>query len=253
MIEEMETWPLERYGLAARHLGQFNGAYLVGRSWPDEPWLSTGRVRDWLAESEATLRNLRSLSQHRLVRLWFKGDSIERTLRLWGEQAAFLEALDRLPRSLCHHDAFRRNLMARSGLDGQDQTIAIDWAIMGTGTIGEEIATLVGMSLRYLEVDGSQAETLDDIVFEEYLRGLRDAGWDGDEKLVRFGFTASAALYIGVAEAGLTLDWALSDEAEAECRQETGYSLEYVLGQQAPIQEYLLDLGDEARMLMNSL
>jgi hypothetical protein len=124
---------------------------------------------------------------------------------------------------------------------------------MGTGTVGKEIATLVGMSLRYLEVDGNQAKTLDDIVFDDSLKGLRGVGWEGDENLVRFGFTASADLYIGIAEAGLTLDWALSDEAEAECRQETGYSLEYVLGQQAPIQDYLLDLGDEALMLMNAL
>ena len=33
------TWPLSRYGLAARHLGQFNGAYLTGRPLPAAPWL----------------------------------------------------------------------------------------------------------------------------------------------------------------------------------------------------------------------
>jgi hypothetical protein len=42
-------WPLERYGLAARHLGRFNGAYLTGRRLPGWPWLSVGRVRQWLA------------------------------------------------------------------------------------------------------------------------------------------------------------------------------------------------------------
>ena len=253
IAEEMDTWPLERYGLAARHLGQFNGAYLAGRARPEASWLSGGRVRDWLAESEPTIRNLRRISQHPLAQLWFKGDSVERTLRLWTERAVFLQVLGRLPRSLCHHDAFRRNLLARSGPDGQEQTVAIDWAIMGTGAVGEEIATLAGMTLRYLDVDGSQAKDLDAIVFDGYLNGLRDAGWTEDEALVRFGFTASAALYIGVAEAGLTLDWALSDEAEAECEQESGYSLDYLLAQQAPIQEYLLDLGDEARTLLKAI
>ena len=34
------TWPLSRFGLAARDLGRFNGAYLVGRAPPTEPWLS---------------------------------------------------------------------------------------------------------------------------------------------------------------------------------------------------------------------
>jgi len=33
-------WPLKRYALAARHAGQFNGAYLAGRPIPDVPWLS---------------------------------------------------------------------------------------------------------------------------------------------------------------------------------------------------------------------
>ena len=82
---------------------------------------------------------------------------------------------------------------------------------------------------------------------------MRDAGWAGNESLVRFGFAASAALYIGVAEAGLTLDWALSDEAAAECEQEEGYPLDYLLSQQAPVQAYLLDLGDEARALLSVL
>src|SRR5262249_6914698 len=32
-------WPLERYGTAARHLGQFNGAYMAGRPIPPFPWI----------------------------------------------------------------------------------------------------------------------------------------------------------------------------------------------------------------------
>ena len=37
-------WPLAQLGLAARHLGAFNGAYLVSRALPTEPWLN-----GWLA------------------------------------------------------------------------------------------------------------------------------------------------------------------------------------------------------------
>ena len=43
-----EPWPLERYGLAARHLGQFSGAYLAGthRAIPDVPSaVNEGRAR----------------------------------------------------------------------------------------------------------------------------------------------------------------------------------------------------------------
>jgi len=42
--EGYAVWPFARYGLAARHLGQFNGAYLTGRPLPAAPWLSSGRL-----------------------------------------------------------------------------------------------------------------------------------------------------------------------------------------------------------------
>src|SRR5919197_6079361 len=34
------TWSLTEYGLVARHLGQFNGAYLTGHALPNSPWIS---------------------------------------------------------------------------------------------------------------------------------------------------------------------------------------------------------------------
>jgi hypothetical protein len=38
-------WPLARYGLAARHLSQFNGAYLAGRPLSLAVWLEVGWQR----------------------------------------------------------------------------------------------------------------------------------------------------------------------------------------------------------------
>lgn len=254
IAEETEsTWSLERYGLAARHLGQFNGAYFVGRPLPEEPWLSTGRVRDWLDMGEPAILDLRNLSQHPLAQRWLRGDSVERILQLWTEREMLLEVLDRLPRSLCHHDAFRRNLMARFGPNGREQTVAIDWAIVGTGVIGEEIATLVGISLLFLEVNMSKADVLDAIVFEGYLNGLRDAGWKGDARLARFGFATSAALYIGVAGVGVFSNTLLGDEGETIAEKVFGCPRDQLLDQFALLQSYLLDLGDEARTLVGDL
>lgn len=104
-------WPLEHYGVVGRHLGQFNGAYLVGGSVPEKPWFTRGRVRNWLELGEPVLQDLGSLAQHPLARRWLTEESLERIHWLWVEREKFLEALDRLPRSLCHHDAFRRNLL----------------------------------------------------------------------------------------------------------------------------------------------
>ena len=54
------VWTLERYRLAARHLGRFNGPYLVGRPLPGHRWLSTGRVTEWTDLAGPGIRALRS-------------------------------------------------------------------------------------------------------------------------------------------------------------------------------------------------
>ena len=43
------VWPLDCYGMVARHLGRFNGAYLAGRPRPEYAWLSRRWLRDWVA------------------------------------------------------------------------------------------------------------------------------------------------------------------------------------------------------------
>jgi hypothetical protein len=51
--EQPKAWSINRHGLAARHLGQFNGAYLAGRELPPaQPWFYRGhpRSRDWCGE-----------------------------------------------------------------------------------------------------------------------------------------------------------------------------------------------------------
>ena len=113
--------------------------------------------------------------------------------RLWTERERFLAALDRLPRTFCHHDAFRRNLLLRAGPEGEE-LVAIDWAYAGHGAVGEELGQLVVASLYFFEAVGITPRDLDAACFAGYLAGLREAGWAGDERLVRLGFTVDAAL-----------------------------------------------------------
>ncbi len=248
------SWPLERYGLAARHLGQFNGAYFMGRPLPEAPWLSTGRVRDYLARAKPIILDLHRISEHPLAQRWLTGDSIERILQLWADQDMLLEVFDRLPRSLCHFDAFRGNLMTRRGVDDREQTVAIDWAITGIGAIGEEIAPLFVQSLQYFEVEMRQMRVLDSIVFEGYLAGLRDVGWQGNPQMVRFGYTATLALYKGVGFVGFILSLVLNNEGMRQSFEKSlGYPLEHIFEQWAELQTYLLDLGDEARTLLGDV
>ena len=62
------AWPLARYGLAARHLGQFNGAYLTGRPLPSLPWLSRGWLRSLVPQAAPRIAQLPTVLDHPLMR-----------------------------------------------------------------------------------------------------------------------------------------------------------------------------------------
>ena len=111
---------------------------------------------------------------------------------LWDDRERLLDALDRLPQTLCHHDAFRRNLVAHG-----DRIVALDWAFVGPGPVGAEISPLVSATLTFREVGSEQRPELERVVLASYTDGLRAAGWDGPEDQVRYGYAATSALRYG--------------------------------------------------------
>ncbi len=158
------AWPVERYGPAARELGRWQGSF---RALPDEQWLS----RDWL---RAYVERRADISSHEL---------------LWAEREPLFAALDRVPRTLCHLDFWPRNLF-----DDDGATVAIDWAFVGLGAVGEDAGNLVPDSVFDGFVAPERIGELHDLVWAEYLAGLRDAGWPGEERDARLGFCLGAAL-----------------------------------------------------------
>src|SRR5687767_15160996 len=189
-------WPLDRYALVARDLGRFNGAYLAGAPLPEQPWLSRGWLRDFVEPSGpnvADLERLAGAGASPLARQLYPSPVVSEIKRLWMERERFLAALDRLPRTLGHQDAFRRNLLHRAGPAGEE-LVAVDWAYAGHGAVGEELGQLVVASLFFFETVGIVPRELVAACFAGYVAGLGEAGWAGDERLVRLGFTAAAAL-----------------------------------------------------------
>jgi hypothetical protein len=48
------SWAVEHYAVAARHLGQFNGAYLTGHAAiPDEPWITRNWLRKYMENASS--------------------------------------------------------------------------------------------------------------------------------------------------------------------------------------------------------
>jgi hypothetical protein len=140
----------------------------------------------------------------------------------------FLTALDRLPQTFCHLDAFRRNLLHRAEPEGEE-VVAIDWSYAGHGAVGQDLGQLVVASLQFFETVGIAPRDLDAACFAGYVAGLREAVWVGDERLARLGFTADAGLHSSVGLLGRI--WSrVSDPAQRPVVEDQfGRSLEEVV------------------------
>ncbi|HEY64455.1 MAG TPA: hypothetical protein G4O02_07770 [Caldilineae bacterium] len=241
-------WPLEHYGIVARHLGQFNGAYLVGEPMPTYPWLSRDGIRKHVESSAQAIEQLRDVLDHPLVSRWLPGDASEQLFQTWAERDVFLEALDRLPQTICQFDAFRRNLFARQAPDGAMQTVIVDWSYTGCGPLGAELVPLVIGTLIFFEVDLAELSDLDRLAFEGYLEGLQEAGWHGDPRLVRLGYTAGILRYV-LGTVGEILPAILADRRDA-AQQVFAVPPEVLLDQWAAQRRALFSLLSEARRLI---
>ncbi len=255
ITESPTTWTMDRHGSAARHLGHFNGAYLTGRPLPTEqPWTYRGRSRDWITVAKTMVEPFRRYAETAQGRRWLSAQSVTRIERMLANAPLLHAQLARLPLCLCHHDAHRRNLMARDKHSNEAQTVALDWSYLGYGEVGADIAALTAVDLLWMDVAGERARELDGVIFDSYLARLRDVGWQGDPRLARFGYTACAALAFGVAGAIVfgTLVWPDEESAQGLVTI-IGHSRDAILDQQAIVQPFLLDLGEEALQLMERL
>jgi hypothetical protein len=186
------VWSLERYALTAHHLGQFNGRYLSECPLPDFSWLSKNIIQQWVSLSE-----WQSLSwDHPRVLEHYPRSAVNPFRRMLLENERFRAELARLPKTVCHGDTYPTNFMSRFIPGTQEQTVALDWALVGIGALGEDLGQLVlGAQMNLKEI---RQEEIDKSLFESYLDGLRESGCRIDPQWVRFGYAASAALRVGL-------------------------------------------------------
>jgi hypothetical protein len=174
---------------AAMALGRAQGR----ADQPDDDWLSKGFLRaysrsrpvDWslLDDAEAWAQPL--------VRNHFDPALREALVKLHLGADRLLGLMERLPRTVCHLDVWPNNLVRRP--DGA--VVFLDWAFAGDGALGEDIGNLIPDSVFDLLLHFDLLDELDTRLTSAYLAGLRQAGWLGDERLVRLGICASAVKY----------------------------------------------------------
>lgn len=234
-------WSLEHYARAAWHIGRLNGAYVDGTL--PYPWLNRAGSPRGLLEAFRWLEPVIANPQvwtHPLLRNAFPIPVQDRLLRMWQERYRYIDHFESLPQTLCHMDAWRRNMFAREG-----QLVLIDWAYTGYGTVGTDAADLFAASYHMLEVEPCEPDALAGTILAGYMAGLRDSGWQGNETDVRFAFQVFAALkYAGIllwlADVQDITRWTFWETLSEK-------PMKAFLYQQARLIYYMLDQLEEAR------
>ncbi len=246
IADERGDWSLEDFADIAERLGRFNGTWLEASALPDANWLS----KDWHSAIVPALANtfdqLELSLENPLARITLPLEARAEIEAIWRGREIFRRALAKLPRTFCHFDAFRRNVMYRNR-----EVFMIDWALAGIGGIGEDLVSLVAVSLYYEGFTQVFADELDQTVFAGYVRGLRDTGWRGDKRLARIGYTCGMTLR-GLAGVKQDIGY-LTDPSHYERLKEDHHSdnLEEIARFFAEIRRFrLLKMAREARSLL---
>jgi len=278
-------WTLERHALAARHLGAFNARPLATGSVPAYPWLCRNLLGDWV-EGLLAMHTLAAIPDsawrhplgfatvvgdlvetllprpdvwtHPRIRAAYSRPIAERALRLWQARGALMAGLGRLPCTLIHGDAHPRNVISRTGTDGVEHTVAIDWENVALGPLGEDAG-------RYLAVAAlisppGRAAALAGAIADGYLAGLEDAGLaltDDRARAARFATYVNAAFVMGFWAAALPPAALAGEPWSAPLRAGVealiGVPVDLVVESWAEAAYLLLDLGEQALDWLPSL
>jgi hypothetical protein len=209
---DYRPWPHGRFRDVARQLGIFNGEYLAGRPLPTDPWLSQDWLSGWTEEAKPLIDLLPIASSHPVAGKIFTTALIKDLIQQWEQRDELYQALDQLPRTLCHNDVFPRNLFG-GGAGQPDHSLAIDWAFCGPAPVGQELTALVGASQAFFESRPERWDDLERDCLEGYAEGLREAGWHGSDEIL-LGYLLSTALRFGLGALPPTLGLTLTADHE---------------------------------------
>lgn len=249
-----QSWSLDDYLAVAYQLGKFNSTYLVQQSLPDARWLSQNWLRGFVEENAEAVVQLQQSLDHPWVRRVFPPPAADALLDTWKTRENYFSILETLPHTICHLDAFRRNLLLRSRTDGTRETVAIDWSYMGHAALGEELVPLIVGSVLFMELGVQAALDLEEQVLAQYLAGLQAGGWQGEPRHVRLGYAAAGALRYGVGTLRLVLPGLLDETLHPIYEQVFHHPMERLCDcWEMVLNRFTLRLADEALRMRESI
>ncbi|MDQ5850623.1 MAG: aminoglycoside phosphotransferase family protein, partial [Chloroflexota bacterium] len=174
-------------------LGHLAAPYLRGQPLPKASWLTHSYGRVAASEAAPLLAAARDplAWRHPLLHP-FTPELVAAMLELWECAPALLTRMERGPQTLCHHDVWRHNLFTRVSAEGQQQTVAIDWELMGVGAAGEDAGNLLFVSLLNMDQEMADAPALAAALQQAYVEGLCEQGWRDDTGPISFAFRVAA-------------------------------------------------------------
>jgi hypothetical protein len=168
-------WPLATYAAVATGVAALAGVTA------DEPWLSRDWLRAYVHRHEADAGYLADPPPLDGV----APADIETLTALWHRRDALLDALDRLPKALCHYDFSVQNVFPAS-----DPPTVIDWAYPGYGAIGIDAGGLALESVLDFHLPVADISEVAAVTHDAYVAAL--PGIPEDD--VRFGLCAGTAV-----------------------------------------------------------
>jgi hypothetical protein len=235
-------WPLSAFRTAAHYLGALNSKF-IGRN-VDVPCLARHVLAQWTESAAASLRALSTLRSESLLQTVFDNKAVSQLSKVAEQRESYISTLDAMPQTLCHMDAFRRNLFFRQNSDGNEELVLIDWSHCGYGALGEELAALVGLSMFFFEAEPETLPVLDAISFASYLKGLTDSGVEAEKYEVRLAYTAANSLRL-LSRTSFVINLALDAGLRPRWEFVIGRSASEIVQRYADMLPYMLATASE--------
>jgi hypothetical protein len=235
-LPEDHEWTWADYHEAAFCLGQWQGTAV---SEPvAHPWLSQNWLANWVHGPLTTIFGMvdgMDGTNHPLLTAHCAPEELAALRQLWANRQHILNRLARLPQTLCHLDAHRGNLK------WQDEALALlDWAFVGHGALGEELAAFIGATLLLDYVPLADAEQLEQVAFAGYIAGLRAAGWMDDEALIWEAYRCVMPLRYAPISVASMLRTVIQPDFAADWERKTGQPLADILAHRAGLVRFYL-------------
>lgn len=184
---------VEQFSYIARQLGRFNGAYLKGiKMMPEYEWICRAWLKSWSTASRMYAPKMEEYVSR------ISTDNVQSTWAWYQEMLenidSSIDSLQQLPRVLAHQDLSQMNMLLVKKEASESQLVLIDWQFMSISGIGEDLGKLYGVNMSLGIIPPDQYIRFQSSLYNAYLKGLRDMGWQGDMGLLRYGFCLSTAL-----------------------------------------------------------